>query len=82
MPKYQRKGYGQNLIAFIVDYYQQFGSELSVGTGDSPTILRFYEKCGFVKSHVVKNFFIDNNDRPMYEDGQQLVAMIYLKRNL
>ncbi len=82
VPKYQRKGYGQKLIAFIVDYYQQFGTELSVGTGDSPTILRFYERCGFVKSHLVKNFFIDNYDHPMYEDGQQLVDMIYLKKNL
>jgi len=82
VPKYQRKGYGQNLISFIVDYYRKLGSELYVGTGDSPTILRFYERCGFVKSHVVKNFFIDNYDHPMYEDGQQLVDMIYLKRNL
>lgn len=82
VPKYQRKGYGQNLITFIVDYYKQFGRELSVGTGDSPTILRFYERCGFEKSHVVKNFFIDNYDHPMYEDGQQLVDMIYLKREL
>ncbi|MDK2942514.1 MAG: hypothetical protein PWP56_2027 [Acetobacterium sp.] len=82
VPKYQRQGYGQNLIAFIVDYYKPFGSELSVGTGDSPTILRFYERCGFVKSHLVKNFFIDHYDHPMYEDGQQLVDMIYLKREL
>ena len=82
VPKYQRQGYGQNLISFIVDYYRKLGSELYVGTGDSPTILRFYERCGFVKSHVVKNFFIDNYDHPMYEDGQQLVDMIYLKRNL
>ena len=82
VPKYQRKGYGQHLIAFIIDYYKKFGNELYVGTGDSPTILRFYERCGFVKSHVVKNFFIDNYDHPMYENGQQLVDMIYLKRHL
>lgn len=82
VPKDQRKGYGQKLIAFVVDYYQPFGHELSVGTGDSPTILRFYERCGFVKSHVVKNFFIDHYDHPIYEDGQQLVDMIYLKREL
>ena len=82
VPKYQRKGYGQKLIAFIVDYYSKSGSELYVGTGDSPAILRFYEKCGFVKSHVVKNFFVDNYDHAMYEDGQQLIDMIYLKRHL
>ena len=44
--------------------------------------LNFYEKCGFEKSHIAKNFFIDNYDHPMYEEGQQLVDMIYLKRKL
>lgn len=82
VPQYQRKGYGQQLISFIADYYKKFGSTLYVGTGNSPTILRFYERCGFKKSHIVKNFFIDHYDHPIYEDGQQLVDMIYLKRNL
>lgn len=82
VPKYQQKGYGQKLIAFIVDYYKKSGSELYVGTGNNPRILRFYERCGFVKSHVVKNFFTDNYDHPIYEDGQQLIDMIYLKKNL
>ena len=82
VPEYQGKGYGQYLISFIADYYKKTGTELYVGTGDSPMILHFYEKCGFKKSHVVKNFFIDNYDHPMYEDGQQLVNMIYLKRQL
>ena len=82
VPEYQRKGYGQQLISFIVDYYKKSGNELYVGTGDSPMILEFYEKCGFEKSHIVKNFFIDNYDHPMYENGQQLVDMIYLKRHL
>lgn len=82
VPKYQRKGYAQHLISLIVDYYKKSGSELYVGTGDCPTILRFYERCGFEKAHTVKNFFIDNYDHPMYEDGKQLVDMVYLKRFL
>lgn len=82
VPEYQQKGYGQQLISYIADYYKKFGNELYVGTGDCPMILQFYEKCGFAKSHIVKNFFIDNYDHPMYEDGKQLVDMIYLKRNL
>ena len=82
VPEYQRRGYGQYLISFIADYYKKSGNELYVGTGDSPKILQFYQKCGFKKSHVVKNFFIDNYDHPMYEDGQQLVDMVYLKRQL
>lgn len=82
VPKYQRKGYGQHLISLIADSYKKSGSELYVGTGDCPAILRFYERCGFEKSHIVKNFFIDNYDHPMFEDGQQLVDMVYLKRVL
>ncbi len=82
VPEYQRKGYGQQLISYIVDTYKEAGNELYVGTGDSPMTLHFYEKCGFKKSHIVKNFFIDNYDHPMYEDGKQLVDMIYLKRQL
>ncbi len=82
VPEYQRKGYGQKLIAFIADHYKDSGNELYVGTGDSPTTLCFYEKCGFVKSHIVKNFFVDNYDHLMYEDGKQLVDMVYLKRQL
>lgn len=82
VPKYQRQGYGQALINLIVDYYKENGKELLVGTGDCPGTLGFYEKCGFVKSHVVKNFFIDNYDHLMFEDGKQLVDMVYLKRSL
>ena len=72
-PPHRRKGYGQHLLSFIVDYYKEVGNELYVGTGDCPKILRFYEKCGFQRSHVVKDFFVDHYDHPMYEEGKQLV---------
>lgn len=82
VPKYQRQRYGQALISFIVDHYKEHGSELYVGTGDSPMALNFYEKCGFHRSHIVKNFFVENYDHPMFENGKQLVDMIYLKQSL
>lgn len=82
VPAYQKKGYGKNLISFLADHYKKTGHTLYVGTADCPSILRFYEKCGFIKSHVVKNFFTDHYDHPMYEEGQQLIDMIYLKMDL
>jgi GNAT superfamily N-acetyltransferase len=83
VPEHQRKGYGQKLVAFVADYCKgRSGTELYVGTGDSPMTLDFYEKCGFKRSHVIKNFFTDNYDHPMFENGKQLVDMIYLKRVL
>jgi hypothetical protein len=53
-----------------------------VGTGETPAILSFYINSGFEISHRVKNFFTDNYDHPMFEDGIQLVDMIYLKKDL
>ena len=53
---------------------------LQVGTGDSPLTIPFYEKCGFVLSHIIPNFFTDNYDHPIYEGGVQLVDMVYLQR--
>lgn len=80
--KYQGKGYGSALINFIADFYKNDYKTMLVGTGETPAILSFYESCGFVKSHRIKNFFTDNYDHPMFEDDVQLVDMIYLKKNL
>ena len=78
-PEAQRKGYGRALIAFVWDNYPDCRT-LLVGTGDVPSALNFYQQCGFVESHRLKNFFTDNYDHPMIEDGVQLVDMVYLKR--
>lgn len=80
--EHQRKGYGQALIHFIKDTYRGEFHTLQVGTGDCPWIIHFYEKCGFKRSHVVKNFFVDNYDNPIYECGKQLIDMIYLKMEI
>jgi GNAT superfamily N-acetyltransferase len=81
-PQYQGKGYGRALISFISDFYKNKYKTMLVGTGETPAILSFYESCGFVKSHRVKNFFTDHYDHPMFESDIQLVDMIYLKKDL
>ncbi len=82
VPKYQGKGYAKALIDFIVKEYREHYTILQVGTGDSPATIPFYEKCGFVRSHVVPNFFTDNYDHPIYDGGVRLVDMVYLQRSL
>jgi len=78
-PKRQKQGFGSALIDFIIKEYKNDYHILQVGTGESPEIIKFYEKCGFRQSHRVKNFFIDHYDHPMYDGGVQLVDMIYLQ---
>lgn len=82
LPKYQGMGYGKALIKWIMEEYKESHSILQVGTGDSPTTIPFYEKCGFKKSHTIKNFFIDNYDHPIIEGGIQLTDMVYLQQKL
>lgn len=79
-PEAQRKGYGKALIDFLGCKYKGRYSVLQVGTGDSPLTIPFYEKCGFVRSHKIENFFTDNYDHPIYECGVQLTDMIYLQK--
>ena len=62
VPDYQGKGYAKSLIDFIVEKYREQYAILQVGTGDSPLTIPFYEKCGFVRSHIIPNFFTDNYD--------------------
>ena len=81
-PSHQGKGYGRMLLDFIVQKYSGQYRLLQVGTGDSPLTIPFYEKCGFTRSHVVKNFFIDHYDHPIYECGAQLIDMVYLQKKL
>ena len=82
IPEHQGKGYAKALVDFLIKEYAGKYSILQVGTGDSPLTVPFYEKCGFVRSHNIPNFFTDNYDHPIYECGVQLVDMIYLQRNL
>ena len=81
VPEFQRKGYAKVMIDFVVRTFNGQYSILQVGTGDSPITIPFYEKCGFVRSHIIRNFFTDNYDHPIYECGIQLVDMVYLRRS-
>lgn len=81
-PACQGKGYGRCLIGFVAEKYKGQYAVLQVGTGDSPLTIPFYEKCGFKRSHAIKNFFVDNYDHPIFECGVQLVDMIYLRKTL
>lgn len=81
-PACQGRGYGRKLIDYVADTYRGQFHTLQVGTGDSPSTVPFYEKCGFVRSHVIENFFIDNYDHIIIDGGVQLKDMVYLKKSL
>ena len=81
-PVDQGKGYAKKLINYISEKYKGDYKFLQVGTGDSPLTIPFYLKCGFKHSGRIKNFFVDNYNHPIYEAGQQLIDMVYLKKKI
>lgn len=81
-PEKQKLGYGRLMVEFVASRFAGDYHTLLVGTGDSPLTIPFYERCGFVRSHAVKDFFIDHYDHPIIEEGVLLRDMIYLKKSI
>ena len=81
-PEFQGRGYGRAMLDFVCAQYRGRCPAVFAGTGDSPLTVPFYEKCGFVLSHRISNFFTDNYDHPIIEAGVRLTDMVYLKKEL
>lgn len=81
-PNSQRQGYGKLLINYLTSFYAKKFNQIIVGTGDVPSAINFYKSCGFEYSHRIENFFTNNYDHMMVEDGVILKDMIYLKKHL
>ncbi|MDE6505458.1 MAG: GNAT family N-acetyltransferase [Clostridia bacterium] len=82
LAEYRKCGYGKALIDFVCKKYKECFSVVRAGTGDSPLTVPFYEKCGFSRAYAVKNFFTDNYDYPIIEDGVTLKDMVYFEKKL
>ena len=80
--EYQGRGYGKALIEFVADRYKNQYEVLQVGTGDSPLTVPFYEHCGFIQHHIIKNYIVDHYDQPIFEGGKQLIDKVYLRMQL
>ncbi len=74
------RGYGAALVRHAIQLCAPRGDRLYVGT--SPANVAFYERLGFEPAYVAENFFIDNYDEPILEDGKPLKDMLYLVKKL
>ena len=81
-PTHQRQGYGRKMIDYLLAYYHGKGRLLQAGTGAGSSNTIFYEKCGFQAGKTVKDFFTENYDHPIMEDGRQITDMVYYQREL
>lgn len=82
LPDCRRRGYARALIDYVCDLCRGNYSRMIVGTGETPSMFRFYEHCGFEYSHRIEGFFTDNYDHPIVEEGIILKDMIYFAKKL
>ncbi|NDV66176.1 N-acetyltransferase [Bacteroides sp. 224] len=82
--QYQGTGIGSQLLAESFRIAEEQGyKEVIVGTADCGIKqIRFYEKNGFVKYDIKRNYFTDIYDTPIYENGVQMKDMVMLKNSL
>ena len=82
-PAFHRRGYGRAMVEQVVrDCRSAGGTQLLVGTGDSPLTLPFYHACRFREIRRVPGFFLRHYDHPIYEGGRRLADMVYLSMEL
>lgn len=75
-PAFRRKGVGRRMLRHAESANR--GKTVTLGTGETPSVLRFYESCGYTYSHRVPRFFTDNYPHPIVEEGVLLEDMVYL----
>lgn len=80
----QGKGIGKLLLEDAFKQAKAKGyKELIIGTGNSSVgQLYLYQKAGFEMIEIKWNFFIDNYQSPLYENGIRVKHMIVLSKRL
>ena len=76
--EYRRHGYGRRMLEYVESRHSN--KKIILGTGETPSTLKFYKSCGYSYSHRIPNFFTDNYPTPIIEEGVTLRDMIYLKK--
>ncbi|QKJ30494.1 GNAT family N-acetyltransferase [Mucilaginibacter mali] len=82
--EFQNRGIGRFLLRDAEEKAREQGyTELIIGTPDiAVKQLAIYEKAGFERYEIKKNFFIDYYTAPIFEDGVQLSDMAMLRKLL
>ena len=79
-PGLRGRGYGGRMLRHLFKVLAARCDSVYVGT--SAGNVAFYERFGFARDGVIRNFFVDNYDAPIVEDGEVLKDMIMLVKTL
>ncbi len=81
---HQGRGIGTLLLHDVIAKSKLGGlKKLIIGTGNSSVgQLYLYQKAGFRITHIIPNFFSDNYEQPIFENGIECRDMIVLTKHL
>lgn len=82
--RHQAKGLGTHLLHDAMEKSKIDGfKKIVIGTGNSSTRqLNLYQKLGFKITAIKSDYFRDNYDEPIFENGTQCTDMIVLTKEL
>ncbi|MCI9607472.1 MAG: GNAT family N-acetyltransferase [Muribaculaceae bacterium] len=75
---FRNRGIGRSLLEHIESLYPH--RDIQLGTGETPSTLRFYANCGYRYSHRIADFFTAHYTHPIIEEGVVLRDMVYLRK--
>ena len=79
--EFRGKGYAKKMIKYLADNYKQRYKKMLVGTTENN--IPFYVKQGFDKyEKTIKNFFIDNYEKEIWDGDLKCTDLIYYSKNL
>ncbi len=81
LEKYQNKSIGKSLISMAENQARLFGCKyMEIGTAEP--LVKYYEKAGYKYHKTIKNFFVENYETPVIDNGILLKDMVRLIKNL
>jgi len=80
LPEMRGCGVGRAMLSKVESHFP--GKNFRLGTGETPSTLRFYQSCGYSISGMIPGFFTLNYDHPIIEEGVVLKDMIYLSKTI
>lgn len=79
LPQYQNKGIGTTLLTFVLTQLKtKEVRRVELGTGSFGYQLTFYQRHGFRVDSIIKDHFITNYVKPIYENDVQHIDMLRL----
>ncbi|WP_373495121.1 GNAT family N-acetyltransferase [Aquiflexum sp.] len=84
LPEFQGKGLGKLMLGHAEEISQNMGfSKLRIATANTSIAqLKLYLSRGFLLLEIIPEFFIDNYEVPIFENGVQCRDLMVLEKNI